>query len=563
MLKAGYFVVPRYQRPYSWTQDNVGDFWNDTITSDDGDYFIGAVIVYDADPGDKTTIFNIVDGQQRITTITILLAAIRDCFISLGDLDLAVGVQNYISNTDRRNKTKFVLDTEDRGYPFLHTRVQSMGGTSDVAAKPDERRVEAAYNYFTTQLEGVVKSVESDTTIPQHERPEKAIERIEEIRDRILGLTVIFVSVENEESAYIIFETLNTRGKDLNIADLLRSFLLRDLREQAEGLDRWKDRYNQLLVDLQDPETPLNPDAFILRSWLSRYSLTSKTKLYREIQKVIKTKDDKRLYLQALEEDLPIYRKINFPMQANWPNEQQRLRDSIHATRAIFEMEQPTPTLLSAVRAYEAKNIRLKDLWELAHAIENFHFAYTAVVGRSSSGGISSRYAKAARGFNTTDKDAIRRALGDLKDGLSASAPNEDEFMAAFRELRYSSEYSRERTLVQYVLRREYDRSSEGSISLNYRLMTIEHLAPQNASNGFEQLDHDDYASIGNLILVSEGLNGQLSNKSWAEKRAILASKNELYVDPIILESDEWGPDQIRARANRLGASAFAATGFA
>lgn len=89
VLNRGFYLIPRFQRPYSWTLDNVGDFWTDTMQSGSPDYFIGSVIVYET--GDvkeqrrSSPQYAIVDGQQRLTTITILLAAIRDSLRGLGD----------------------------------------------------------------------------------------------------------------------------------------------------------------------------------------------------------------------------------------------------------------------------------------------------------------------------------------------------------------------------------------------------------------------------------------------------------------------------------------------
>ena len=74
LLSANYYKIPRFQRPYSWTQENISDFWTDTIVDSDTDYFIGSIVVFDA--GNDT--FGIVDGQQRLSTITMVLCAIRN-----------------------------------------------------------------------------------------------------------------------------------------------------------------------------------------------------------------------------------------------------------------------------------------------------------------------------------------------------------------------------------------------------------------------------------------------------------------------------------------------------
>jgi uncharacterized protein with ParB-like and HNH nuclease domain len=74
LLTSGYYVIPRFQRPCSWDSENIADFWNDTVVNRSNDYFIGSMVVYTM--GDRK--FGVVDGQQRLTTIMILLRAVRD-----------------------------------------------------------------------------------------------------------------------------------------------------------------------------------------------------------------------------------------------------------------------------------------------------------------------------------------------------------------------------------------------------------------------------------------------------------------------------------------------------
>ena len=86
VFKLGYFKIPRFQRPYSWERDEVVNFWDDITKNTSPEYFIGSMVVYQ----DNKPYFGIVDGQQRLTTITLILSAIRDAFIKLGEQDLAL-----------------------------------------------------------------------------------------------------------------------------------------------------------------------------------------------------------------------------------------------------------------------------------------------------------------------------------------------------------------------------------------------------------------------------------------------------------------------------------------
>ena len=122
LLSGRYFSIPRFQRPYSWDDENIQDLWNDVISSKGEDYFIGSMVVFKQGKQE----FGVVDGQQRLTTITILLCAIRDSFASLGEEDLAQGLHQLIERKNRSNKNEYVLKTET-SFPFFQEHIQKFG----------------------------------------------------------------------------------------------------------------------------------------------------------------------------------------------------------------------------------------------------------------------------------------------------------------------------------------------------------------------------------------------------------------------------------------------------
>ena len=104
LLETGFYKIPRFQRPYSWDRENVEDFWEDAIHADDPDYFIGSFVLYRAK--DDPDLLFVVDGQQRLTTITLLLAAIRDALHDLGSTQLRL--PSRILLNDRTLTANFV-----------------------------------------------------------------------------------------------------------------------------------------------------------------------------------------------------------------------------------------------------------------------------------------------------------------------------------------------------------------------------------------------------------------------------------------------------------------------
>jgi hypothetical protein len=122
LLVSSYFHVPRFQRPYSWDDENLIDFWNDLITNKDNDYFIGSMVVYKI----AKQQYGVVDGQQRLTSITILLCVIRNEMEALGRNDLALGLHQLIERKNRENKDEYVIKTES-SFPYFQEHIQKFG----------------------------------------------------------------------------------------------------------------------------------------------------------------------------------------------------------------------------------------------------------------------------------------------------------------------------------------------------------------------------------------------------------------------------------------------------
>src|SRR5436309_13755282 len=108
LLRMGYFKIPRFQRPYSWERVETEDFWTDTIVESDSDYFIGSIVLFKY----ANNLFGIVDGQQRLTTITMLLCSLRDSLKAEGFPDLAAGLHQLVERPDIDNKDQYVIQTE-------------------------------------------------------------------------------------------------------------------------------------------------------------------------------------------------------------------------------------------------------------------------------------------------------------------------------------------------------------------------------------------------------------------------------------------------------------------
>jgi hypothetical protein len=550
ILGASYFRIPRFQRPYSWSVDNLEEFWSDTIVDSSGEYFIGSVIVFPAKG--KAGLFDVVDGQQRITTLTVMLAALRDAYEAAGLGNRANGVHAFVERANVDDELEYILQTES-SYPYLQEHVQKStpGDALVEASSSEETALAEAHAYFTAQFEALAQSVASD---PTGKDKTKALDKkLTDVRDRLLALKLILVQVDTEDDAYVIFETLNSRGKDLTTADLLKNHLMRRMPKKNKGVDLARDRWKSLLALMEESSASIDADQFLQHQWVSTRDYVSSKKLFREIKKGV-TSSTAPAYLDELGSDGRLYRAILEPDYRKWTKEQHPIRSSLEAL-SVFGVQQPFPFVLSVLRALQTKRIKVPAAKRALRAVECFHFMFTAITGTSSSGGITKMYAAHARGVAAaTNSNDAALEIDALISKLRDRVPKLEEFQANFVDLAYSTVRSQRKALVRYVLEAHYSHHVSGAAP-NFSRMTIEHVSPESPAQA--TLHSDQVANIGNLILVDERLNDDLGNSPFSTKKAVLKKQKYVWVDPLVRSKSKWGADEISKRAEDMAKVAY------
>lgn len=543
----GFYRIPRFQRPFSWSTEHVDEFWNDAVDQGEVGYFIGPMVVY-SNGGEM----GIVDGQQRLTTITLILAAIRDEFEGLGDASLADGTHRYIERQDRDNQMRFVLQSDVDDTAWIH---QAQLRVSDRAVPPPRLPLVAARSIelLRNKIAAVVAGSSNAGTSAARQR-KAAVDELKRVRDKILGLQVIWIPLANEDDAYTIFETLNSRGRDLETADLLKNFFLEALRGKNANVDSYKQRWNVIQTQFEQTKGA-ELRKFILHWWISQESYTAERRVFREIRLRVPKKDAKVRFDQ-FESDSVRYRKLVDPESNTWRIEQLAIRDSLIAFR-VMGIEQPLPLFLALLRAYELGQITLKQLSAQLKIVENYHYQVTAIMAKSSSGGVSKSYASLARRLSEATTSTERSSvLSDIGKTLIQRGPEKTDFIEAFAS-RFSltDSSTRDKRLVQYTLRKLHA-VERPKVPLDFSKCTIEHVLPQ-ASLKRPGADPDLVGSIGNLILVQDELQNPLAAKDFVAKKRILEKHIATYAIDDILDKAVWSADEIRARATRLAEVAY------
>jgi len=548
VLSANLFEIPRFQRPFSWDSGNVDDFWLDCILEGGTEYFIGSTVVYPSSRGP----LSIVDGQQRLTTATLILCALREAFASHGLTDQASGIQEFVERKDVDNKAVFVLDTET-SKPFLQEYIQK---DSPPDLEPDNseeiRALDNAYKRLNTKIADEIEAVEAASKgLTPKKRIAAVRKRLSELRDQLLSLKMIVVEVADEEDAYIVFETLNARGKDLELADMVKNHLFKLIGTAKKNVDPARITWSNIREEFDQSSARINVNTFLHHSWLSRNPYVAENKVFSEMRKEIR-KPDAKDFLQTLRAESVTYRSIKEPSSRTWTKEQRPIARSLTAL-AQFGISQPLPLVLSILRAFDDGKISRKQCVAALWTIEAFQFSHTVVAQKSSSGGMSYLYARFAREIaNEKTKSKRDNLLRDMRNELLARRPSRAEFIEGFMRFRYSKEFSGDRGTVRYILDRQY-RKLSGHTTTDFSAMTIEHLGSQSGT----KLQPESIASIGNLVYVGEALQLKLGNKRFAAKQEILKEQDEAWIPAEVLDAKKWGKVAIASRAEAMADTSY------
>ncbi|MGH8037529.1 MAG: DUF262 domain-containing protein [Stenotrophomonas sp.] len=550
LLGADYYVIPRFQRPYSWDNENITDFWSDVVVNSSSDYFIGSMVVYTISGK-----LGVVDGQQRLTTIMILMSCLRDALEEAGFGDQASGLHKLIERENIENAREFVLQTQT-SHPYFQDAVLSRE-PAGVAVKvhKEEERLKSAHDQFKRLLSTLVESFDADPGLSAKKRKLAKQKRLIDIRDAVLSLKLILVTLDSEDDAYLIFETLNTRGKDLALADLVKNHFSKTIKKANRDLDQVSLKWARVRETIEG-KRELDTDTFIYHWWLSKHEYTAQKNIYKEFRKIV-TVANAKAFLDDLVVSSKHYRAIHDPDYRKWQRPEIAVRASLSALN-LFRVRQQVPVTLALFSGYVGKRVKISQISKAVGEVEKFHFIFTAITSQRSSGGISSMYAMLARKIsgvkNPQDATGVLR---ELTQKLKERVPSEEEFLALFPSLIYTATQSKERGLVKYVLAK-ISRHLGHAYGADMDELTIEHLVPQSLV-GKDGWDEGTIGQVGNLVLVSKDLNEKLENKNFKEKKDILRKcKMDVILPPEFLAVDELTPGLIAQRTRELGALAYA-----
>ncbi|MFE8048613.1 DUF262 domain-containing protein [Brenneria goodwinii] len=547
------YVVPRFQRPYSWEKGQVRELIDDIFSNikfENGEYsnleyFIGSMVLI----GDEKDLsMQIVDGQQRLTTLTIFLSALCQRFIEIEMRPLADSIySNYISGVDDNAQKYFKLENENPK-PFLQKSIQHIDKSNDEVPSTEEEKALASSYAICLQMlseQSITKAFALDKK--NKELYKKALISV---RDQIVNnLKVIYITVKEEDEAYTIFETLNARGMNLSFVDLIKNKLFKVLIESHPD-DNAKTYWRRIREELTKRDgANIDMEQFIRHWWISKYSYASKENIYPAFKKEFSKNEFSAInFIKDLYAGSVSYMKYFSPVVRDFPQQQDKKIYSSLLAIKNFNITQNRPIILSLFDAYTNKNLTHANLMKMLEKIEKFHFAFNTICSMRPSG-IEGSYSKAARDLrNANNKPAVANILKELDKNLKSWMPDKERFAESFCKLKFSDELTKDKKAIQYLFLK-IENYNNATAEFEPSSITIEHIAPQSDTTFNERFN------IGNLIPLGENLNGRVANKRIDEK-VIVYKESEFHMVREFVEEYEgnstWDDERIKNRATTI-----------
>lgn len=550
------YKIPRYQRPYSWTIDEVSDLWNDL--KDEDSTFLGS-FVFNYEKYNEDKFVEVIDGQQRLITLMILLAVLRDLYKELGDDEGANLTQNLISHKDQITRIEdYRLKCGDSLNSFFIENVQKKN--SDVlSANPKRKELKAIKENYKFLKEGISAELQ---LIKDKARK---IEYLNNLKKKIFDFKIIWIRIENDEDAYSIFETVNARGADLTAADLLKNYLFSKLPKREDGIDTAKETWSTIEDNIESAKGPLNVSKFIRYFWLSKYSFAQEKKLYKEVKKNI---TDPSNFLADITNASEYYYKIASDSVGvnDWAEdfEDKKIAQKIVETLSGLRVMGITQCYSLLFCLLLNKDKIGFDFSEIFKTIEKYHFAYSAVCKLPGNAverlyfNISHDIQEALKLSDSEKRSKnIQRALSNFKSGLEY--PTKDFFIEKFMDIDYKNS-----PLIIYILSHiEKFKGITEETSINFTKVNIEHILPQDPTAwSLSKNDIKDYVNkLGNLTLISKKINGPMGNKLLKEKAKLFKDSklniNQELTNEFKLLKYKWGEKEIEKRQREMAEYAY------
>lgn len=535
LLKNERLAVPPNQRAYMWEDGHVKNLLQDfdeAMTNDDTEYFLGTVVIVKAQKG----LLTIQDGQQRLATISILLARLRDLLKAAGRAQSAQSVDgDFLRSIDRDTETQvphLTLNQQDHDF-FLRAILCGVDEQGPDPARQSNYRLQGASRQIAEFLADKLKPMRPET------QPDLLLRWVRFIED---SAQVVVVIASDEVNAYRVFETLNDRGLKASQADILKNYFFSKSGDRlSEAQNYWSTMDNNL-ESLGDDENE-NLVTYVRHLWITTHGPTKERELAAKIKAEITSATKTIGFLSESASLVTDYLALDNSKHSKWAKYDSSVRKNIETISEHLKVAQIRPLLFAVAVHFTpeeaSKAFKLFVSWSVRFLIFG---------GRG--GMLDTQYSLRAGEVGRKEITKARQ----LRDAMSDYVPTDAQFQEAFASARVSRPH-----LARYYLRaiektRTADPQPEYVANEDVQDVSLEHVLPVTMSDQWP-IDPEAFElaqrMIGNMVLLKANQNRDLGNSGFPEKAAVYAQSG-YYTTKDVADNLAWGLEQIKVRQARL-----------
>lgn len=534
------FVIPVYQRNYTWTAGKEVKQYLDDLKSvlidEYPNHFLGIIIYLDTPLDFATREFSVIDGQQRLTTTFLILYAIKalmkeqEAKDAMNNLEGQFLTNPFASNDRIKYKLKPLVSDDDVYQFIVKDKVNQI--------ENQESKIYKNYIYILNYIRELNKSHDYN-----------------QILLALNELYVVCIPLSSDDNAQKIFESINATGVKLTASDLIRNFLFMDLDSEKQE-KYYQDYWMELEKYLSDDSRKLeNFFRFYLAS--KNKTLPNKNAVYREFVNWYKKQED-ILGREEIFKDIIKYARYYFEIYQKDANKLvEELRDSISEFRKILS-DMPAPLLMGFYDLYNSDKITALQLSKLIYVVNNY--LIRRALCDIDTNNITRLFAPLLKDVEEDCKGNYDNIVGILKKNLVFKNINNGMYVPDNKQLHdmvvSSNMYKIKSTLRMFFDKLEHENNPA---PVNLEELNIEHIMPQTPTNEWYKylnIDKEKYQEnvnrLGNLTLAAKVDNSKMQNKIWNYKNEILSSTSHLTINQSILKKDKWDIEEIDRRTNFL-----------
>ncbi|NMC60317.1 MAG: DUF262 domain-containing protein [Candidatus Methanofastidiosa archaeon] len=526
LIKNKNLKVPIYQRPYSWQIEHIKDLLNDINNNfNEDEYFLGTIVLTVGNNNKN----EIVDGQQRIASVSLIYAVIRDLLQNSNDRnDIHT---KYLSAYDIRTKEYFPkLELSRQDNEFYKNLIINNSTTTETG--------NLSNNYLKESYKTISDFIKR--MLENHNNDENILIDWKDFLDE--KLKVIVITAPSDINAFTIFETLNDRGLALAQIDLIKNYLYGRAGNRIDEVEKsWIELVSK--IETEDESLLLT---YIKHYWFYNNSFVreSKNELYKEIKNKINNPTQVSTFVNNLKNDIDIYLAILNPNSSFW-NDFDNLCKKYIETLNYFGLEQYRPLVFAILKKFQPIEVKKSLKLIVSWLVRNL------IIGGLGGGTLEKTYAEKA---HAVFLENIKTA-SELRDSLSLVIPQDEPFKEQFKIATVSKAKYARYYLAAIENHKRDKEHPELIVNLDPDSVNLEHILPENPENNYPNFTEEQHAAyykrIGNLTLMKTKENNDFKSSKFSDKKTKYA-ESELWITNSLCEYDDWTMQKINERQSLL-----------